>query len=443
VPVAELGETSDPVALVPGSPDGVEGVAAVFTARGENFSAVGRDMQVIDLPNWSGDASNRFREVFAPVPTRWYKTADALAAAAGALTAYAETLRWAQTKAGEAVELWEQGEAATATAVAQHQAAVADAGATGQTAPAFHDPGEETRLQARELLDRARTQLDEAGNEAAEAITGHGRQGSDVSTFLSDVLVAVAPAAAPGDGSGGGGGGSWGGGADVTGPRIGASLDDGPGVQPGSVSREFDVFRVPLGADGAIEGGASAEGSASINGSGAHAQGEVTVGITGEYEHTRNYGGAEVTTEAEVLVGGQAEGSVDIGADGARAEGEAFAGARGQLEQSVEVGGVGATGTAEAWFGAGVSGSAGLGYEDGRITIELEGGAALGAGGSLGGEITVDPQEVAETVEEEADIVQRNTDLNPGNDDHQNGILNTIDRGYDAVSGAIGAALPG
>lgn len=34
VPVAELGETSDPVALVPGSPDGVDGVAAVFTARG-------------------------------------------------------------------------------------------------------------------------------------------------------------------------------------------------------------------------------------------------------------------------------------------------------------------------------------------------------------------------------------------------------------------------
>jgi hypothetical protein len=89
-----------------------------------------------------------------------------------------------------------------------------------------------------------------------------------------------------------------------------------------------------------------------------------------------------------------------------------------------------------------VSGSAGLGYEDGRITLELEGGAAVGLGGSLGGEITVDPAEVAETVEEEADIVERNTDLNPGNDDHQNGVLNTIDRGYHAVTDAIGDVLP-
>lgn len=81
---------------------------------------------MIDLPNWAGDASNRFREVFAPVPTRWYKTSDVLVATAGALTGYAETLRWAQTTAGEAVELRDQGEAATASAVAEHQAAVAD-----------------------------------------------------------------------------------------------------------------------------------------------------------------------------------------------------------------------------------------------------------------------------------------------------------------------------
>jgi hypothetical protein len=294
------------------------------------------------------------------------------------------------------------------------------------------------------LLDRARTQLDEAGREAAGTITGHGRQGSEVSTFLSDVLVVVAPAAGSGDGSGGGGGGSLGGGGgtEVTGPRGTASLEDGAGVQAGSASREFDIFRVPIGTDGAIEGGAGAEGSASLNGSGAHAQGEVTLGVTGEYEHTQNYGGAEVTTEAEVLAGGQAEGSIDIGAEGARAEGEAFAGVRGELEQSVEAGGLGASGNAEAWFGAGVSGSAGLGYEDGRFTLELEGGAALGIGGSAGLDVTVDPGEVAENIEEEAEIVQRNTDLNPGNDDHQNGVLNTIDRGYHAVTDAIGDVLP-
>lgn len=431
-PMAELGETSDPVALVPGAPNGVDDVATVFTTQSESLDAVGRELHAFDPLGWTGGAAGQFREFFAPVPTRWYKTSDALVAAAGALTGYAETLRWAQSQAREAIALWEEGEAATATALATHQTALSEADVANQPAPTFSDPGAELRQQARDTLDRARTQLDEAGCTAAQVITGHGPQGTDVSTFLTDVLVVVAP-----DAAGGGGGGSFGGdGWEVTGPRGTASLGDGPGIGLGSVSGDVNIYSLGEG-ENRVEIGAGADGSASLNGSGLHVSGEVTVGATADGQLTQDYGAIEFTHRGEALAGGRLEGGLDVGGNGVHAHGELFAGGRVEYEFGADVGGVGASGTAEGWAGAGVSGTADLGYENGRFTIDLEGGAAVGVGGKLGGEITIDPGQVAENIENEAEILRNNTDLNPGNDNHQDGFLNSMERGFSVVSGAV------
>ena len=72
------------------------------------------------------------------------------------------------------------------------------------------------------------------------------------------------------------------------------------------------------------------------------------------------------------------------------AGGELFAG--GKISGTVEgdVGGVGGEGTAEGWAGAGIEGDADIGFKDGKFTIGGHGGAALGLGGKIGGEVTLD-----------------------------------------------------
>ncbi|MGH3880049.1 MAG: putative T7SS-secreted protein [Actinophytocola sp.] len=429
--MAELGETSDPAALVPGSPDGVDAVAAVFTTRSEDVEATGRELHTFNPSSWVGDASERFREIFAPVPTRWYKTSDALVAAAGALTGYAETLRWTQSQAGEAIALWDEGEAATTAALTTHQTALAEAEAAVRPAPTFSDPGEGTRQEARELLDRARAQLDEAGCDAAQGLGGNGPQGTEVSTFLEDVLVSAASDEA-------GGGGSWAGNPwEVTGPRGTSSPEDGAGIRIGSISNDADLASTGTDDPNRLEVGAGAEADASVNGSGVHASGNVTVGATGHAELTRDLGGMTITHQVDALAGARAEGNLDVGPTGVDAGAEAFAGGRVEYGGSAEVSGVSAGMNAEGWVGAGASANVDVGYHDGRVVLDLEAGAALGVGGELGGQITIDPQAVSDTIEREADILQRNTDLNPANDDHQNGVLNSLERGWNRLADAF------
>src|SRR5262245_42165129 len=112
----------------------------MFTAQSEELEATGRELHTFNPTSWTGHASEQFREIFAPIPTRWYKTSDALVAAAGALTGYAETLRWAQGQAGEAIALWDEGQASTSTALGAHQTALAEAEAAELPAPTFRDP---------------------------------------------------------------------------------------------------------------------------------------------------------------------------------------------------------------------------------------------------------------------------------------------------------------
>jgi hypothetical protein len=430
VPVAELGETSDPIALVPGAPADVDAVAAVFTAQSEDLDATGRELHTFNPTSWTGNASERFQEIFAPVPTRWYKTSDALVAAAGALTGYAETLRWAQAQAGEAIALWDEGQASTAAALTTHQTALTEAQAAAQPAPTFSDPGEEQRRQARELLDRARGQLDEAGCDAAQVLSGNGPQGTEVSAFLTDVLVVAADPA---------GGGSWSGNPwEVTGPRGTSSLDSGPGVGLGSAANDFNIFSTGEDDPNRIDIGADVRADASLNGEGLHAHAEATLGATAHAETRENVGGVEFSDEFDAFAGGRLEGNVDAGPTGVDAELDAFAGGRAEYSYGAEAGGVSASANVEGRVGAGASANVDLGYQDGRFVIDLDAGAAVGVGGEIGGRITVDPEAVADSLGREADILERNTDMITANDDHHSGFLNTLDRGADAVGDVLG-----
>lgn len=178
---AALGQTTDPRALVPGDPDTIVRQARTLDERRRDVEATGQGLRRIDTGGWTGAASDRFHEQHNTDVPRWFHAADSFDVGARTLTEHAHVLSWAQARAGEAIALWQRGEAATAAAVAAHETAVADAAAATRanaarndptlvTAPGFVDPGAALREQARAVLAEARRQLAEAGDRAAEAL---------------------------------------------------------------------------------------------------------------------------------------------------------------------------------------------------------------------------------------------------------------------------------
>ncbi|MFI7121953.1 putative T7SS-secreted protein [Amycolatopsis sp. NPDC049868] len=179
--VAELGQTDDPTALVPGDPDAVFENARVLHERARDALEVGDALKRIDTGAWQGPASNQFHDDHQTEVPRWGNAGDSLDNAALALTDLANCLAWAQAQAAEAIAQWKQGEADTQRAIAAHGDACAQADEQNRAniergdptvvqPPPFTDPGEAKRQAARDILSRARQQLLGEGNRCAEAL---------------------------------------------------------------------------------------------------------------------------------------------------------------------------------------------------------------------------------------------------------------------------------
>jgi hypothetical protein len=137
---AELGQTNDPAALIPGSAASIYATESALIQYGDLLVEAGTGLRQIDTTaGWSGAAADAFREVYHGQPSRWLRAGDAFHDAANALDNYAATLNWAQREAAAAIDLWNSGKA-------NHQAAA-------------------------ETLVSARGQLDSAGSAAASAVT--------------------------------------------------------------------------------------------------------------------------------------------------------------------------------------------------------------------------------------------------------------------------------
>lgn len=179
--MAELGQTIDPKALIPGDPPAVFENARVLGARANSAGAVGDALKRIDTGSWQGKASDKFHEDHQTEVPRWLQAGDSLDSAAQMLNGFATTLSWAQGQAVEAIARWQQGDAATQQARAAHDRAVSDAQTQTQAnahrgdptvvqPPPFTDPGEAQRQEARDILNRARQQLTGEGDRCAEAL---------------------------------------------------------------------------------------------------------------------------------------------------------------------------------------------------------------------------------------------------------------------------------
>ncbi|MEU0344596.1 putative T7SS-secreted protein [Streptomyces bobili] len=116
----QLGQSEEAGELVHGNPARIRESAKHLKDFQAAFDKVGTGMKKVDSSGWKGEGGSAFREKFGVHPTKWLHAADACETAAGALDAYAETVKWAQGQAKEAVELYKQGKKASVQAVEAH-----------------------------------------------------------------------------------------------------------------------------------------------------------------------------------------------------------------------------------------------------------------------------------------------------------------------------------
>ncbi|MGC7294849.1 hypothetical protein RBA04_22840, partial [Mycobacteroides abscessus subsp. massiliense] len=81
----------------------------------------------------------------------------------------------------------------------------------------------------------------------------------------------------------------------------------------------------------------------------------------------------------------------NIGAD-------AFAGAEATAKGSVDLGGVGAGVTATGYAGVGAAANVDVGVKDGKLTAKGTLGAALGLGGKIKIDVSIDPKAIATNI---------------------------------------------
>ncbi|MFJ9703329.1 putative T7SS-secreted protein [Streptomyces fradiae] len=183
----QLGQTEQADELVFGKPGTIAATVRNLRDFESAFDLVGRALKGLDSAHWKGEAADAFRERFGLLPADWLRASDACGEAAKALEGYAKVLTWAQTKAGEAIDLYRKGQDASAKAVKAHNAKVDAYNASLASdrplpRPAdFSDPGTELREQAQEVLKAARSQRNEAADTASAALKNALRHAPDPS----------------------------------------------------------------------------------------------------------------------------------------------------------------------------------------------------------------------------------------------------------------------
>ncbi|GAB3578471.1 hypothetical protein GCM10027445_45760 [Amycolatopsis endophytica] len=388
---AGLGSTDDPRALVPGAPETiVEHVRTLLDQAGQ-FEGVGATLSGFGVPGWQGAASDAFGELIEWLPPQWLKAADSLSSAASGLTHYADTLRWAQDQAGEAIELWHEGERALDRAA---ETAAEEAVEAAAQAEQLRQQGEQLRQQARDVLDRARDQLERQALDAARLI---GTIGAVTDGAIAGLVEAIAV--------------GW----DATGSSSVATGEIGSRFIPaehGKLGRyrqyayllhqvaEGKLTKGDLTLTGKFETMIGTENNfqAVLNKTGLNVELESITGIRSTATGRADWGPLGLDGKAEGTFGTRGRAGLKLGKDGLDAKAGVFAGARGSVRGAADIGGVGAGATAEGWAGVGAEAGLNLGKgEDGKFHIKGNAGLAVGLGGEIGFDLQIDAGKVADT----------------------------------------------
>jgi uncharacterized protein YukE len=153
----QLGQTDQPKELIHGSSSDIVSSAKHLRDFQGAFERVGQGMRKLDASHWKGEAANAFRDEFAMHPAKWIHAADACEKAAKALDSYADTVKWAQGQARDAIDKYNQGQDASDKA-------------RNAADPPDKDPGDAHRNRAQEILNEARSQRNSAAESAERAV---------------------------------------------------------------------------------------------------------------------------------------------------------------------------------------------------------------------------------------------------------------------------------
>ena len=431
-----LGSTSDPKALIKGEPSEVRANATALSDEATRVEDLAGDIDAITVAGWSGGYGEpAYAAARSAEQDKWTAYGEMLTKAAASLSTYAGALTTAQSKAADAIAKWQEGEDATAQAVTDYntavdnyndyvnrQVCVPSYGGGGPVVPSmgparpgpFADPGQQLRDEAEQILEDARTALDEAGMVAVKELGGLPGSKSEGSSGPGASGSAEGPSI------------DWGDWKDTFGKNPADGKDGkyhhGPdGESPftinlGKIEGEAHAW----GGEGSVEDywgdvKVHADGSYTVGGVHGEASGKIDAnGLTGhlgagatlvgaEGKAGGEWGIAEAEVKGEAAIKADAEGDLTIGPKGVHAGGEVFAGGKAEVGVSGDVGGVGGEASAEGWVGIGASGDVDFGFHDGKFEIGGSGGLAFGVGGKLSGHITIDPEEIADTT---GDIIQ-------------------------------------
>ncbi|MFD7816599.1 putative T7SS-secreted protein [Streptomyces sp. NPDC059785] len=161
----QLGQSEDADELVHGKPDRIRESAKHLRDFHGAFDKVGQGMRKLDSSHWRGEGGDAFRKKFEMHPTKWLHASDACEIAAAALETYADTVKWAQGQAKEAIELYKKGKNASEAAVEAYNKRIDAYNAKvradedpGPEPEAFKDPGKADIQAARDKLAEARKQ---------------------------------------------------------------------------------------------------------------------------------------------------------------------------------------------------------------------------------------------------------------------------------------------
>ncbi|MBV2353567.1 hypothetical protein KUM39_04205 [Streptomyces sp. J2-1] len=415
----DLGSTDDPKDLVPGDTGKLTALATALTGWSKKFDKVGDGLRELKIPGWTGQASDAFWPTLAKEKANWYLASDSMSGAAGAVTAYASTLSWAQKQALTAIHQWKSGDhsaAETTLAAARKQLKpeaeklakkLDELGGGGSHAPGWladargqaerwlwvkdHAAGKTSRnrwkWEQTQWLNQDGQERhvekewghDENGNWFVRDKAGPETEGDDATPRRGGTNVEVKLA-------------EWQGNADAWSAEGKGDWSLGDAKTKGSLGVSALGVDATAGSsftNGRLQAGVS--GSAYL--AQASAGGDFAYGIVG------------AQGEAKVFAGADAAATVGVGKDGLHAGGEAFAGAKATGSVSADVGGVGAGVSGEAWAGVGASASLDLGMKDNKFTIGGDLGVGLGVGGRASFDVTVDPSKLMDSIDDAADWV--------------------------------------
>lgn len=428
---AELGETNDPKALILGDKAAVAEFATTFLDEQRRIGEVLESIEGLAVPTWQGGfgkAGYTYKKGKEAEAIETYR--DTLKDAGTILNSYSDALGTAQDRAQEAIDKWNEGEATTKKALADHNAAVdgynrqVDAHnaaiKSGQTTipligyvhpGPFVDPGEDLRTEAKEILADAREQLNDAGGSAikpkpswaglnteAEADVTRGGVLGALGKILGGIFDTEADDLAT---------------SGLSGELKGFEISpDGKEIQLFDANGEVHEFRIEGNLKGQVgDIKLEADGSLTLNSVSGEAVGKIDedglhlgVGIhqrTIEVEGSLSMRDGYLTMggNAYAYIGTDAEAKLNVGREGVEAGFDVASGAKAGIDGSLNYGGIGIGFAAEGQTGTGAAGGAEYGWKDGKFTFGFEAGLADGVGGKIRPTVELDFPEIGRTAQ--------------------------------------------